>query len=481
VILFFEAKFFVFLIVVLSLYWGVESEKYKKILLTLASYTFYSAWDYRFLGLILFSTCLDYFVAIGLGHTDKLKTRRFLVTLSIVGNLGVLCFFKYYNFFVENLIDLLQTLGVNSSLSTLNIILPVGISFYTFQTMSYTIDVYREKIKVQKDFIDIAFFVAFFPQLVAGPIVRAADFLPQITIKKKFSDVFWKTCILLFVIGLFKKTVIADNIAFWVDSVFSQPERYNILSVILAVIGFGIQIYCDFSGYSDMAIAIAGMFGYRLPINFLWPYFTTNIREFWRCWHISLSTWLRDYLYISLGGNRKGTWRTYQNLMVTMILGGLWHGSSWNFIFWGVLHGGGLAFHRFLSELFPNNILPVRVPGLVRNVLGCMATSYFVFFCWIFFRAENFSDAIRVASCFTLVANITYKADWAFRVLHLDTRILFWIGLFVITHCFSRFTNIIGKAEKLSPPVYVISLSLIITGSILLASTDPAPFLYFQF
>jgi len=398
-LLFVEIRFLFFFALVFAAYWSLRSNTVRKALLLAASCIFYGAWDWRFLALILFSTTVDYAVALALESTDRPARRRALIVVSLVANLGVLGFFKYFNFFVDSAADMLAFLGLQVHPRTLDIVLPVGISFYTFQTLSYTIEVYRRELAAEKSFLDISFFVIFFPQLVAGPIVRASDFLPQVHRPKLFDDVDVKGCLVLFLVGFVKKACIADNLAPIVDDYFSAPETFAAQAAWLSVLFYAVQIYCDFSGYSDMAIACAGLLGYRLMLNFSFPYFSHSIAEFWKRWHISLSTWLRDYLYIPLGGNRGSRAKTYRNLILTMLLGGLWHGAAWTFVAWGALHGVALIFHRAFSARVP----PLRlVPPRVAALLGTAATFYAVCVAWIVFRAPDMPRALTALRSFAL-------------------------------------------------------------------------------
>ena len=292
------------------------------------------------------SSALDYFVGAMLARTENPGRRRGWLILSLCANLGTIAFFKYYNFFVTSAAALLAWLGLPASLHTLNIIIPVGVSFYTFHSMSYTIDVYRGRLKPVSSILDLACFIGFFPQMVAGPIVRASTFLPQLQTTRRFADVDVRGALVLFLTGFIKKACIADAVAPFVDRYFEAPWNFTMASAWVAVLFYAIQIYCDFSGYTDMAIATAGLLGYELPVNFRFPYFARNISDFWHRWHISLSSWLRDYLYIPLGGNRGPAWFVYRNIMITMLLGGLWHGGAWTFVIWGGLHGLALIVHR---------------------------------------------------------------------------------------------------------------------------------------
>jgi alginate O-acetyltransferase complex protein AlgI len=324
--------------------------KLRHVLLLIASYVFYGWWDWRFCFLMLILTLVAYASAIQVVRHEKNQS---YIVLGVVIPLIILAVFKYFNFFILSFSAVFKI----SNVGALNIILPVGISFYTFQSLSYTIDVYRKKIEPVKEFTKLALYIAFFPQLVAGPIVRAADFLPQLEEDRTVSFNNLKTGIQIFIFGLFKKIIIADWLSVFVDDVFKTPNAFHAVSLLLAVIAYSIQIYFDFSGYSDMAIGCAKCFGYDFNRNFNLPYLSRNISEFWKRWHISLSSWLKEYLYIPLGGNKKGALRTYINNMITMLLGGLWHGASWTFVFWGGLHGLALCIHKFLKNHFIKNYL----------------------------------------------------------------------------------------------------------------------------
>ncbi|MEN8445884.1 MAG: MBOAT family O-acyltransferase, partial [Cyanobacteria bacterium J06555_13] len=345
--IFTELRFLLFFAVVFGIYWSLQRNGWRKAWILLCSYAFYGAWDWRFLSLIIGSTLVDYIVGLQLGKEETAPgIRRRWLMLSLVVNLGALAFFKYANFFATSAVGFFGWLGVPVNSVTLNVVLPVGISFYTFQTLSYSLDIYARRLAPRKSLLDLATFVAFFPQLVAGPIVRASDFLPQLERSRTFSQINVRACLTLFLTGFFKKACVSDNLAPIVDRFFADPASFDALSAWIGVFSYTTQIYCDFSGYSDMAIACAGLLGYELCINFNFPYFASSVTDFWRRWHISLSTWLKDYLYIPLGGNRGGQLFTYRNLLITMVLGGLWHGAAWTFVVWGALHGGALVVHR---------------------------------------------------------------------------------------------------------------------------------------
>lgn len=375
-------------------------------MLLIASYIFYGYWDYRYLSLIFISTVIDYFVANGIHASDDLKSRKRLLTISIAANLGMLGFFKYFNFFISEMSEMLNLLGIPVSMPVLNIVLPVGISFYTFQTMSYTIDVYRRKTIPTNHFFDFALYVSFFPQLVAGPIERSYKLLPQILekrpqIKENFVEGTYHV-----LIGLFKKVVIADNMAPIVNSIFSRPvSELTGPEIMVGIYAFALQIYGDFSGYSSIAQGIARWMGFKLSWNFKMPYFAENPSDFWQRWHITLSSWLRDYLYIPLGGNRFGHLLTLRNLMLTMLLGGLWHGAGWTFIAWGFYHGLLLIIYRlfeFKQEGISRRLMQHRFAKSLRIIL------FFHLICvsWLLFRAESMTQAwhmfMRVTSNFEI-------------------------------------------------------------------------------
>lgn len=361
-------------------------------LLLLASYVFYGTWDWRFLSLIIFSTIVDFVAGRAMvSPASTESTRKRWLILSLSTNLGLLAVFKYLGFFVESAASLLTLMGLEPNLWTLRIILPVGISFYTFQTLSYTIDIYRRQLRPCDDFLDFALYVSFFPQLVAGPIERARQLLPQIVQPRTVSARDFQLGLYCILLGLFKKVVVADNMALVVNHIFSQPPgSLSALDALLGVYAFAFQIYGDFHGYSLIAQGTAFWLGVRLMDNFRHPYFATSPQDFWRRWHISLSTWLRDYLYIPLGGNRGSSVATYRNLLTTMILGGLWHGAAWTFVIWGVIHGGWLAIHRFISERRP---APAEF-GWAGAGVRMFLTFQMVCVTWLFFRADSVPQAL---------------------------------------------------------------------------------------
>ena len=353
-------------------------------LLLAASYFFYMSWDWRYAGILLFSTCVDWGLGLALGRTEKPAARRVLLVVSLVVNLGILALFKYWNFVMESLAWGSAAMGSSWTPPLHRLLLPVGISFYTFQSLSYTIDVYRREIPVERSLRRFALFVSFFPQLVAGPIVRAAEFLPQLHRTPLVTREAFQSGLLLIFRGLFKKVVLADLLAVLaVDPVFGDPARFGTLDLLLGLYAYAFQIYNDFSGYSDVAIGSARMLGYEMPKNFERPYLARNVRDFWSRWHISLSTWLRDYLYIPLGGNRGPRWKTVRNLMLTMLLGGLWHGAAWTFVAWGAWHGLLLVFARGSSKRPAESISRSQV---WRQRL---VTFHLVLLGWLLFRAQD--------------------------------------------------------------------------------------------
>ncbi|HMP74751.1 MAG TPA: MBOAT family protein [Kiritimatiellia bacterium] len=375
--------FVLFLLVVFPLYLALPRRGQNAMLLV-ASYFFYGYWDWRFLFLLAFSTVVDYAVALGMERARSPRARTWLVGTSMVVNLGLLGFFKYFNFFIGSAEEMLAAMGLPVERLYLQIVLPVGISFYTFQTMSYTLDVYRRQMAARRDFLDFALFVSFFPQLVAGPIERAAHLLPQMERPRRVTWAGLQEGAWLFTWGLFKKAVIADNLAMLVDRVFAPGADLNVFSVLLGLYAFAFQIYGDFSGYSDMARGLCRAMGFDLMVNFNNPYFALNPSDFWRRWHISLSSWLRDYLYIPLGGNRLGPRRTYVNLLLTMLLGGLWHGAAWTFVLWGAFHGALLIGHRLLGGG------DARVPAaLPSRLLRRIVMFHLICVSWLFFRARS--------------------------------------------------------------------------------------------
>ncbi|QAA81281.1 MBOAT family protein [Aequorivita sp. H23M31] len=426
--LFNSIDFAIFLPTVFLLYWFVTNKKLKlqNSLIVIASYVFYGWWDWRFLALILFSTLVDYLIGRKLKTEQKQINRKILLWSSIVVNLGFLGFFKYYNFFLDNFITAFTFFGMEIKANSLNIILPVGISFYTFQTLSYSIDVYRRKLEPTTDFIAFSAFVSFFPQLVAGPIERATHLLPQFYRKRRFDFAKAVDGMRQILWGLFKKIVIADNCAEYANQIFNNSGDYSGSTLALGALFFTFQIYCDFSGYSDIAIGTSRLFGFDLRRNFHFPYFSRDIAEFWRRWHISLSTWFRDYLYIPLGGSRGGTWMKVRNTFIIFIVSGFWHGANWTFVVWGALNA-----MYFLPLLLTNNnrknldaVAEGRLFPDLREFLSILVTFGLTVFAWIFFRANDLRHAFSIikkilsASFFSIpnFPDITYALVTLFLV-----------------------------------------------------------------
>lgn len=513
--------FFLLFVIFYAIYIGTQHLKTFRVLYVLAfSLFFYYKSSGIFFLLLIASTIWDFYLSIGIENCrSNQKTKRFLLLLlSLVGNLGLLFYFKYTNLFIDSF-NLLS----GSNYSTLDLILPVGISFYTFQTMSYTIDVYRADMKAERNIFDFAFFVSFFPQLVAGPIVRAKDFIPQIREKLSLDKIEMGTAIWFILAGLIKKAIISDYISTnFVDRVFINPSMYSGAENLLAVYGYTIQIYCDFSGYSDMAIGLALLMGFKLPPNFNAPYQSLSVTEFWRRWHISLSTWLRDYLYVPLGGNRGGSFGSiffilifmgvfymlmpgtllliiyavmivcaalivfigkekarakffnYLNLMVTMLLGGFWHGASWRFVVWGALHGGALALEKLIKPITGkiNKYWPVKL-------VGWFLTFHFVAFCWIYFRASSFDTANQVIS--QIGTNMDFSLIPTIIMGYWKVFILLGIG-YLIHFYPPRFENWIKKQfVHLHWSLQSVAMAILIWILIQVAGTEIHPFIYFQF
>ena len=438
-------------------------------------YFYYKSSGIYFLLLIL-SAVVDYLLANAIFKAESKSKKRVILVLSLVLNLGMLAYFKYTNFFYSIICDITA-----QSFSPLSIFLPVGLSFFTFQSLSYTIDIYRGTLKPVKRFLDYAFFVSFFPQLVAGPIVRAADFIPQIFKPLKVTDEMIGRGVFLIASGVIKKVVIADFISTnFVDRIFDHPTLYTGLENLFGVYGYALQIYCDFSGYSDMAIGIALLMGFHFKINFDSPYQSKNISEFWRRWHISLSTWLKDYLYISLGGNRKGKIRTYINLLITMLLGGLWHGAGFRFVLWGAMHGIALAIHKLYLEVFPvktENSNPLR--KFIISTFSILITFHFVCFCWIFFRADNMETATQMIR--QIAFHFNPRIFFEFITGYRSVLLMMLIGYAL---------HFIPKSVELKTESIVTNLPLLLKVSFMILvillvvqfkSSEIQPFIYFQF
>ena len=447
----------------------------------ISSYIFYGWWDWRFLFLVLFTTTLDYTLGVLIEDTDDAKKKRRLLIISVFANLGFLGFFKYFNFFIDSFASLAKSVGVEPHWHTLHILLPIGISFYTFQSMSYTIDVYRKEIKPERDFFRFAAFVSLFPQLVAGPIVRAKDFLPQFKEDKKFSWARFQEGTAQIMWGFFKKVAIADSIAPFVDQVFNAPEGFGSLHLLIGVVFYSFQIYCDFSGYSNIACGLAHMMGFDFPWNFRTPYFSKNFSEFWTRWHISLSSWLRDYLYIALGGNRGGKWFTYRNLMLTMIIGGLWHGANWAFVFWGFLHGSYLVIQKLIGPSFGRLENAIKMPKFMQDGLDILIVYIFTCLAWIFFRAGAAPDSFGIS--WKIIHGIISLEGFSWDAVINKFQVIQGvasIGILLFAEVLHQRINL--QHLSVSNPIFrVASFAILFWLIELLGTFDSNSFIYFQF
>jgi D-alanyl-lipoteichoic acid acyltransferase DltB (MBOAT superfamily) len=467
--LFFAAVFY-------SLYVLVQG-RLRLWLIFLASALFYGWWDWRFLGLIGLCIAVDFTAGILMAGTDDEKRRKRIMITSITINLVVLGFFKYFGFFVTSFADMVTKIGFTAHLPTLNILLPVGISFYTFQSMSYTIDVYRRVMEPERSLLRYSAFVLFFPQLVAGPIVRADLLLPQF---RRDQPLLWKNFIQgvgLIIWGFFMKVAVADTAAPIVDKWFAHPEKATSLTMLVAVFLYAFQIYGDFSGYSGIAIGLARILGFDLGVNFNRPYFSRGFSEFWKRWHISLSSWLRDYLYIPLGGNRGGKWKTRRNLMLTMLLGGLWHGANWTFIVWGALHGGYLVVQQMLGASFRRLAARLRVPNLAVDAFLMLLVFSLTCFAWIFFRAQSFGDAVAVIERIVLFDG---KGPMAIPLRFDTVRALALISFAVVCEVLAL-RVVVGELLLRRPVVACFSGACLIWTISLFGTFANSSFIYFQF
>lgn len=485
--LFNSIDFAIFLPSVFLIYWFLANRnlKVQNLLIVTASYFFYGWWDWRFLSLIIISTCVDFLVGLGLAADQSRKTRRMLLWTSIIVNIGFLGFFKYYNFFLENFISAYSFFGKNISSNSLNIILPVGISFYTFQTLSYTIDVYRRKINPTRNFIAFCAFVSFFPQLVAGPIERATNLLPQFYNKRVFDYAKATDGMRQILWGLMKKILIADNCAEYVDIIFNNYSNYSGSTLVIGAVLFAIQIYCDFSGYSDIAIGASRLLGFDLKINFAFPYFSRDIAEFWRRWHISLSSWFRDYVYIPLGGSRGTLYSKIRNIFIIFTVSGLWHGANWTFVFWGALN----ALYFLPLLLWQKNRAHLNVvatgklmPSLREFVSICLTFSLTVF-AWIFFRSESISDAFSYLNKMFSLSIFVKPSIYPARAQLPLNMMLFLISVLFFIEWLQREKQHALQIEKMKLPRLVrwTVYSFIIFMIGMYMPTSETPFIYFQF
>ena len=458
--------FGLFFIITFAASWAlVNKTLWRKHFLLVASYIFYGWWDWRFCSLLALNALINYSAGRLIDGEDKIQRRKLYLGIAVALNLGILATFKYLDWFLLSFSEFLLAIGLERDVPLFNLILPIGISFFTFQGISYVVDVYRREVKAERSLFDVALYISFFPQLVAGPIVRAKAFLPQL---KQVPVLTYERAgfgMALILVGLFKKMIVANYLAtLYVDDIFLDPSGHSSLDLLIGVYGYAVQIYCDFSGYSDIAIGVAALLGYRFAANFNQPYRARNLRDFWHRWHISLSTWLRDYLYIPLGGSRGGQAMTLRNLMLTMVLGGIWHGAAWTFVIWGALHGLVLAAQRVLSGWGP------RVP----KFLGILLTFHFVCLAWIFFRSESLDSAL------TYLQGLLF---FSYEGTQVTPFILALIGGAMVF----QFTpaNLVERAGETLSQVGFWLRSLIFGLSLLIiqwmAPEDLAPFIYFQF
>ncbi|HMQ46006.1 MAG TPA: MBOAT family O-acyltransferase [Saprospiraceae bacterium] len=468
-------EFLIFFAVFLALYFAVPNRKFRLVLCLIGSYFFYGWWDWRFLSLIIASTFVDYYAGARIADTeDPIQRKRFLI-LSVVFNLGLLCTFKYLGWFVDNFYNITELLGVGFSRSTLSIILPLGISFYTFQTMSYTIDIYRRQLEPERDFLTFATYVAFFPQLVAGPIVRARELLPQFKEDKKFDANQAILGVGLILLGYFRKVVIADSVAPIVDSGFEHPELFNSINLIVFAFFFALQVYCDFAGYSDIAIGIAKIMGYKFPLNFNLPFFAPSFAEHWRRWHMTLTRWLRDYLFIPLGGSKGSNLMTIRNVMITMVLGGLWHGAKWTCVIWGALHGLYLIGERLFKPV--NDFLYKTLPRSLVHWSSVMTVFALLCFAHMIFRSLDMHSFFVMAKGIFRFDNldpmtIKNKAE-VFKCIALI--VLMFIGEYISTRV--KLPELL--LEK--PAFRYISFASIVWLILLFGTFNENQFFYFQF
>lgn len=442
-----------------------------------ASYVFYGYWDWRFSLLLLTSTVVDFFVGRMLVATESGRHKKLLLTFSIAVNLGILGFFKYFNFFIESAASVLSAVGFEPHLTVLKVILPIGISFYTFKTMTYTIDIYRGKMKPTESFIDYALFTSFFPQILAGPIERASNLLPQISKPRTLSRERVLAGLGLILLGYFKKVAIADTLAPLVGKIFDAPESMSSGQLWTGVYGYTLQIYGDFSGYTDIARGIACILGFDTMVNFNAPYLSRNITEFWRRWHISLSTWFRDYLYVPLGGNRLGPARTYANLFITMLLCGLWHGAAWTFVLWGAIHGIGLMVHRVvLGGRKPDLSWPKTAGGWAKDIGSAFLTFHFVALAWVIFRAPTLDSAL-----------VYFQGLFQFQSLSGFSASVLFAGAVLITLDIvqTRFGSQTWLTDRQRPRALQYAVAQLLLVSVIAAAIAHVgtitPFIYFQF
>ncbi len=472
--LFNSFEFLVFFLVVYTAYVALSRwHRGQNLLLLAASLVFYGWWDWRFLGLMAFSITVDWAIAQGIAGSEDQRKRKRLLIASVITQMSILGFFKYFGFFVESLVLAFHSLGVDISAPTLKVVLPVGISFYTFQTMSYTIDVYRRAMPPVRRWTDFALYISFFPQLVAGPIERATHLLPQVISPRKVTWDGVHVGLFLVMVGLFKKVVIADNLGLVADEVFNNYTRYQGVDTLVGALAFTFQIYCDFSAYSDIARGVARMMGFDLMVNFRLPYFSVSPSDFWRRWHISLSSWLRDYLYIALGGNRGGEWKTYRNLALTMLLGGLWHGAAWNFVLWGAFHGLILVIYRFVEQWRAGRGKPpVRLWGLATPLQMLLMFALTVVG-WILFRSHS------VDQLWQMLTRIGPQTGP--RTLEFVQTLLFFSLPLMLAQTLEQWRRDLLIVPKLPAPLLALLYAVMISLMLVLGVRESMEFIYFQF
>ena len=466
-------EFLIFFVLVYGVYCTLNVRG-QNVLLLVTSYVFYGWWDWRFLGLMLMSTAIDYCAGLMMEHSDE-RRRKIWLWVSVGANLTSLGVFKYFNFFIDSARVALETLGFEAHLPVLSIILPVGISFYTFQTMAYTIDVYRRQMDVVRDPVLFGVYVSYFPQLVAGPIERAQNLIPQFIKPRRVTTEMITSGATLVLIGLVRKVIIADMVASEVDAAFANPAAMSSAGLVRATVLFALQIYGDFAGYSDIARGTSRMMGIELMRNFEHPYFSTSITIFWRRWHISLSSWLRDYLYVPLGGNKGPSWFVYRNLLLTMLLGGLWHGAAWTFVVWGALHGASLALHKLTLRDQKPPMKPKldSASDFARAIGGWALTMALVLLTWIFFRATDLSNAMDVIGGIFDLRGGLGLSSWAMPVGVIALMLFIDIPQYVTgDHTIMR---------RWPWPVRALIFTGLILAMVLLRSNEDVPFLYFQF
>jgi alginate O-acetyltransferase complex protein AlgI len=468
-VIFSSAEFFLFLALLLALLGLSRGENTRRNILLAASYFFYGWWDWRFCFLLLLCTFVDYGAARGIEAAATARGKRGWLLVSLVSNLGWLAFFKYTNFFLDNLQPLFEVAGLR--VPHLDVILPVGISFYTFQSISYVIDVYRGVLPAHRNVRDYMLFVAFFPQLLAGPIVRGVEFLPQMKTIHPLRGENLRLGVERFVRGFAKKVLFADTLAVFADPVFAHPAAFSTLTCWLAAIAYTGQVYYDFSGYSDMAIGVAKMLGIRFPENFSHPYLSLNVAEFWRRWHISLSSWLRDYLYIPLGGNRNGRGRTYLNLALTMLLGGLWHGASWTFVAWGAIHGTALALHKWYREAIGEE---TRSPfGAAGRLFSWAVFFTYLIVTMVFFRSPTFHVA------WTLLGRMFLPSRGGIEWTYVQAAAV--LAVAAASHLWSLHNANRSPSLDLRRPIAWPALAVVVLLILIFAPFGTNPFIYFQF